>query len=202
MITLNHKNNVYEKDGFEYSRLSTILQKVGIIDPTWYTEEGARRGTYVHTACALFDQNVLDWKTVDHRIDGYVNAWAQFRKDSADRFNFIYIEKKIWSNQIKVAGTTDRIAFEGKRPAILDIKTGDSNFVGIQTAGYSSMMSSISEDPSTKNTFLNSISNRYAIKLNENGTYRLKPLVDPSDYSLWHSAVNVYRFNNPIRRIK
>jgi len=196
MIRLDEQKNVYVHGHNEYDRLTTVLESVGIIDATWYTEFAAQRGTYVHKACALFDQGILDWKTVDPVIEGYVLAWAKFRKDSASRFKNLHIEKTLFHEGIKIAGTLDRIESEENSPSILDIKTGDCAFVGVQTAGYLSLLrNSNLYDLKMENMPLNY--RRYAVKLNANSTYKLKLLNNPADISLWQSAVNIYRWRNP-----
>lgn len=197
MITLDEQKNVYVHAGQSYARVSTILQATGVIDAQWYTEEGALRGTYVHEACALYDKQDLHWESLDDKIKPYVEGYINFRKDSNEKFtDFVgNMEKSFFSAKHRVAGTPDRIVFEGgkvKRTAILDIKTGDSAFVGVQTAAYEAIFRE-------QTGFGLCAINRYCVRLFNTGKYKLIPLVDGNDRTIWQSAVNVYRFKNPLK---
>lgn len=193
MIILDESKNVYVRSGKEYDRVSTVLQATGIINASWYTQDGAMRGTFVHEACALYDLGDLHWDSLDSRLAGYVKGWVRFREDSESRFKIMHIEKKLFCEVNKIAGTADRLGIEGKRPFIIDIKSGDSEFAGIQTMAYESMF------PSIDDALFCQKPNRYVVQVNENATYKLKPLTNPADKAIWQSALNVFRFKNPRR---
>jgi hypothetical protein len=94
-----------------------VLSEIGWVDKTWYTPEGAARGTEVHRVLAAIDRG--EECSYDADLDGYVEAWEEF-KACAKLTKFDAVEQALYSRTYSVAGTIDRM-HDG---IITDIKTG------------------------------------------------------------------------------
>ena len=79
-------------DGVSVPSVTQILRGVGVSADFKAVAPGTleyRRqlGTAVHADCHAYDDNDLDWATVDVRVKPYVEAWCQFREAKALRAN-------------------------------------------------------------------------------------------------------------------
>jgi hypothetical protein len=94
-------------------------------------------GTALHADAHAFDDDDLDWSTVDPRVEPYVRAWATFRENT--RLVPVTRERRVFHPTLGYAGTLDGI-FEqpNGRLVLADIKTGDPTASGCayQTAAY------------------------------------------------------------------
>lgn len=142
------------------------------------------RGTAVHRATELDDLDDLDEDSLDPMIVPYLEAWRQFKRDTRPVFHAI--EQRVFSKRHWYAGTLDRIAtLQGVRGiSMLDIKTcvKVGKEVGPQTAAYAEAIEGYR------------ISNRFAVQLRPDGTYRLIPCKERSDWAVFHSALTLYNW--------
>lgn len=94
-------------------------------------------GTAVHADIHAFDDNDLDWETVDERVLPYVDAWSVFRENTG--LVPMARERRVFSATHFFCGTLDGIFLtkEGKT-VLLDVKTGDPEAAAarFQTAAY------------------------------------------------------------------
>jgi hypothetical protein len=99
------------------------------------TCEAAERGTRVHLACQLYDENRLDNSTVSEidrpYLDSYIKAKRELKirvyQNEIRRYHHIYL----------FAGTLDKIGDIDGVPVIIDAKTGEKSIsYKWQTAAY------------------------------------------------------------------
>jgi hypothetical protein len=98
-------------------------------------------GVSVHADAHSFDDDDLDWSTVDPRVEPYVQAWATFRENA--QLIPTTRERRVYHPRHDYAGTLDGIFegtgghWEGKR-ILIDLKVGDPADAGahLQTAAY------------------------------------------------------------------
>lgn len=98
----------------------------------------AERGTRIHEACTVYDFDPT--ADVDGDIVGYVQAYADFKRDFGIRDWLLY--EAMFGNQ-EVAGTLDRYGMVDGKPTILDIKTGSKLHMkahAVQLAGYAYLL--------------------------------------------------------------
>ncbi len=178
-VTVNDKN--YEMNGTRYARVTNVLKSVGIIDPRWFEEYAALRGTYVLMACAMNDTQTLDYDNLDPLLLGYLQGWVLFLKEHP-QIEIKEIEKFVWDDELKVAGTLDRTAMIKASKGIIDIKavTSVDPAVEIQTAAYARMEGQVDW--------------RMAVQLFPDGTYQAKSLTKAIDRSIWLSACNIHNW--------
>ena len=166
-------------------RVTEVLKGAGLIDTQWFTEEGAARGTAVHTACQYLDEGDLDLTTLDPRIEGYVRAYDAWRRDSGVIVGADWIECPQQDPRGLYRGTPDRILTTRPRK-LIDLKTGSYQaWVALQLAAYVNML----PDPYSYS--------RYALYLSPDGRYSVKEFPKgeySTDLSAFLSALNLYNW--------
>lgn len=120
IYTVEDGNNIYHPPS-----VSEILQDLGYIDSRWFTERSRVRGTYVHKACELYDNNDLDLASVHSEIEPYVNAYIEFC--NAHKPVYELIEHKVYNSVSFYCGTLDRYGQLNGKKSIIDLKTGTSS---------------------------------------------------------------------------
>jgi hypothetical protein len=98
------------------------------------------RGSAAHADCHAYDDNDLDWATVDPRVRPYVEAWAEFREVSNLRPIIGGRERRVYHPDLHYTGILDGIFTAGCMDAnvLVDIKTADpeSAAAHLQTMAY------------------------------------------------------------------
>lgn len=139
-IDFDEEAHRYIVNGEEWLSVTTVLQRVGLIDfsgiPRGILEAAQRRGTRVHLAAHYLTEGTLDWDSVVLEERGYVEAAAAFLK--AAEFEVLAQERRIAHPTYRYAGTTDIIGWWRGLPAVGDYKTGDPDDVAadLQLAAY------------------------------------------------------------------
>ena len=171
----------YIIDGVRYPSVTEILKMGGWIDfarvdPT-ILSRAADRGTYVHEASELIDDDDLDWDSVPKPWVGYCRAYEAFRSKT----NLVIegSEENVTNRDHRYCGQLDRRGRLDGKPAIIDIKTSyrPSDVWGIQIAGYAACFDGDYD--------------RLALWLRRDGTFRLIRYDDPADTDLFLSTVKV-----------
>ena len=179
-------NHEYRLDGVRVPSVTQVLQSAGIIDYSSVPEEwrnfALTRGSAVHHACRLLDENDLDRKTLDSSLDGYIRAYERFLADSGARP--ISIEQCVSNELMRYAGTLDRIYDVGGMRVLADLKTSlVPNWTGIQISAYAACISGV-------DTFLK----RWGVALRDDGTYRIETFEDTMDWDIFVSALAVHNW--------
>ena len=134
----------YRLDGDYIPGLTTVLSDCGLTDSRWAKEEHRDRGTAVHDLCAeiaLFErpESQFEWDgTCDKPI---AVPYGQSFLKGIRALGFVVepgmLEVGVFSAIYLCAGTFDMWGYQGKRRALIDVKSGQpSPGVDIQLAGY------------------------------------------------------------------
>jgi hypothetical protein len=131
------------------------------------------RGNAVHAAGAFLMAGDLDWDTVDPRIEGYVRAVERFHQECPGKI--VCMEKRMVSPGLGLAGTPDLVKFIRGRRSLIDYKTSQQMKprMRLQTAGYQRLWETIYPNQP--------IYERYGLRLQPDGFYKLVPHEDPDD---------------------
>ena len=154
-------------------------------------EYARQRGVAVHKAVQLDIDNDLDEASVAPEISGYLEAWRNFRSQCGLRqADFGEVERPMYHPTYKYAGTPDMTVCLYKRWTVLDVKaTADLHpAVALQLAGYRELVNANTPKGQHK------IEQRCALRLMDNGTYRLQSYTDKGDWSVFLAALTVHRF--------
>lgn len=144
-------------------------------------------GTAAHKATELFDEDNLDESSVHPAIIPYLDAWKKFRDET--KIEILSSEAKVFYQKYGYAGTYDRIALLYGSPCLIDIKCTSvlGPHVGTQLAAYK-------EAHNATNDF--QVSNRFAVQLRPDGTYRLQEYKDRTDFPVFLSCLQIYKWKN------
>ena len=141
-------------------------------------------GTATHTATELWDKGILDLKSLSKPLIPYLEGWKKFKKDMA--FEIEAVEERVYSDKYHYRGTLDRRGIIAGKRCVVDIKTSVDFHAGtsLQLAAY---QGAYNEGKALKDQ----IKDRYAVILNDEGTYKIMKYIDASDYSVFLCALSL-----------
>lgn len=184
-IQFDEELHRYSVGGRSVPSVTQILRGVGIIDDRWFKSPHATRGTYAHKACHFYDENDLDFETLDDIVKPYVEGYINFRETSG--FKPTLIEKIVFDPYSWYAGMLDRTGILNGEAVLIDIKTGSlPGWVGLQTAGYlKALQNEIGPVPHK----------RFALQLKSDGKYNLSTeYKDRNDINVFLAATTVFNY--------
>lgn len=192
MLIFDESKHEYRVNGRVIPSVTQVLQP--LVDyskvPRDVLERAQLLGQAVHRATELHDNDDLDMATLSEELVPYLDAWKRFRQECD--FQPITVEEKLHHPSLGYAGTSDRTGYVRGRKAVLDIKKMISlgPVIGIQLAAYQAM----------HNLRGDSITDRYALGLRADSTYRLEPYTDANDFAVFVSLLTVrnWRIRNGI----
>jgi hypothetical protein len=177
MVHFDPETHTYTLNGERLPSITQILKGEGFIDTAFFTEYGRDRGSIVHRITHWHDTGELDPESVDPALEGYLSAWRKFRAESG--FKPYIIEQPMASEVYRFAGTPDRIGVMDGDDAIPEIKTGEVQpWTGLQTAAQEILYGKRAK--------------RYAVRLTEDGKYKLIPFTDRNDRGVFLAAVSCF----------
>lgn len=126
-LTFEAATHTYRFGGLVVPSVTQILKIAGLIDysmiPADVLQVAAARGTAVHKACELYDQEDLDESSLTDEIRAYLDSYKLWLQHTG--FQPALIESRVWHPQYQYAGTLDRTGvFPDGRLAVVDFKTG------------------------------------------------------------------------------
>lgn len=137
-------------DGRDVPHVTAVLGAVGVAtdfaELAGYSprmaqliEFAAARGTAVHADCHAYDDDDLDWETVDSAVRPYVDAWRICRQNLSLTPLAHARERRIYNSRSQYTGILDGVfVLPDQRRVLIDIKTGDPETAAahLQTAAY------------------------------------------------------------------
>lgn len=147
--------------------------------PRAVLERARQLGQAVHRMTELYDLDDLDMDDLADELRPYLTAWIKFRAETG--FVPETIEKRLYHPALRFAGTPDRSGLINRRRAVIDIKKMLylGPVIGLQLAAYEELF----EKNGTH------VEDRYALGLRADGTYRLQPYTDKSDWPVFLSLL-------------
>lgn len=185
-LEFSDSEHVYRLDGRVIPSVTGILRDEQFIDATWFTEYSRDRGTKVHQAIEFYDAGDLDEETLDPVLWPYVTAWQRFKQEA--NVTIEASEVRLASEVYGFAGTIDKLATIGSTKAIVDLKTSATveAWWAIQLAFYHILLN----EPVRK---------RYAVQLNNDGSYRLHEFRDRRDRGVALAALTINQWKRSQR---
>lgn len=179
--------HTYTVGPLTYPSVTQILEDVGMIDKTWFTEEGADRGTRIHRAIEDFDNNTLNWDEVGEDIVPYIMAWSQYKEDK--KIEVLESEVMFAHGYYKYAGTIDKLVKENNKNGIREIKTGQpQKWHRLQAVAYYSGYNNYIERKHHQPIDLD------IIYLRKNGKYQAVGVDYMGTVDVWECALKLYRW--------
>lgn len=139
-----------EATGLPLVGVTTAIRAAGLMDDRFWTTEARDRGTLVHQTCALIDEGVLDWTSLDPALEGYARAWEGFL---AQTEGLLLWETVVADLERGYAGTLDCVAMlrGDKTPWLIDVKTNHAApWTALQTAAYARPVRTLLNEPRLK----------------------------------------------------
>jgi len=147
----------------------------------------AEFGRHVHQAVDLYNKSTLDEAALDPALAPYLGDWKQFIHDTDAEVTAS--EFRAAHEQLGFAGTLDSVALVRRRCCVIDVKTGQvPRTVGPQLAAYKALLEA-SQPMRVK------VHRRLCVQLTGSG-YRMTECKKPSDWSVFQSCLNIWRFKN------
>lgn len=180
-LTFDAATHTYRLAGKVLPSVTQIIREAGLVDATWYTEQARERGSAVHLACQLLDEDDLDSDGLDPRIEPYVRAWERY-KTEADA-EVLETERAVVHRVYGYAGRMDVLARVAGDLAVIDRKTGVAGpAAGVQTMAYARAY--------TDETGL-VIRHRLAVELRADGTYRVVEFTGLNDWKVFAACLTL-----------
>ena len=183
-LTFDEEAHVYRYAGRVVPSVTQVLSIASANDFTHVDGEVLERarsfGKHVHAMIDLDNRGELDEEALDGELLLYLNQWRLFLRESG--FKVTASEQRIYHKIFKYAGTCDTLLGQGTS-WVLDIKTGSMpKTVGAQLAAYQAAL-----EPRPRRRLCLVLSNH---------NYRLHECKSLSDFALFTSCLNVWRFVN------
>lgn len=173
----------------------SVTQILGILNerslsriPAHVLEAARTRGEFVHRAINLFNRAELDESSLSDDLVPYVDTWKRFLAESGAVV--IASEQSVYHKSLRFAGTPDLVLDWNGRTVVPDIKATAvvPATVGPQTAAYAESLWLMHGGRGRRPL-------RRCIHLLPFGReYRVHERSDPSDWQMFVSCLNVYRF--------
>lgn len=165
--------------------VTEILERSGIADYRFSSEEAMTRGKYVHTATEMIDRGTLDWSDLDPVLVPYCEAYQAFIEDK--RPAILLSEKPMYHPELLFAGTPDRVMEMDGAIILPDLKSGiPTRATAVQTAAYRELVR-VSEKINCRKCF--------SLHLRNDGAYRLTLIENISrHYNIFLAALMVERY--------
>lgn len=185
-IVFDEEPHIYTFMGKRHLSVTQVIRNAGLGEDFGHVtheimDHARHRGRLVHMACQFVDEGTLDMESVHESLRGYVESYILFRKEC--KIQPIAIEKKMLAPEIGLAGTPDLICWMSGRRVVIDRKTSQvmNKSMGLQTAGYSFLWAE------TQGSF---IYERFGLRLQSGGRYKLFQHEDPDDHLAFMQALN------------
>lgn len=197
-LTFDADTHTYRYKG---ERVPSVTQALSVVTdeylrkiPPERLERKRQIGSAVHKAIELDLRGELDPDTIAPVWAAYFAAWTQFRDLLAPE-DIGPCEVPRYSHGWRYAGTPDLVlrVFNPRKAkkhwAIVDVKCSWQLHpaVGPQTEAYRDLLNNDPAQPEM-------IADRYALHLKPTGSYKLIPLDEPHDMTVFLSCLSLYRW--------
>lgn len=188
-LQFNEETHTYYFDNKVIPGVTTVIKPLMNLDHIneEVLDRKSKIGTAAHKATELFDEDNLDESTLHPIIVPYLDAWKKFRDET--KIEIVSSEAKVFNQKYGYAGMYDRIGVLYNEPSLIDIKCTAvlGAHVGNQLAAYK-------EAHNAENEF--QVSKRFAVQLRPDGTYRLEEYKDRSDFPVFLSCLQIYKWRS------
>lgn len=188
-LEFDNSAHAYTINGNRVPSVTQVLQSLEMLDgiPHSVLERARIRGQHVHKAMALLVRGVLDWHSLDAELVPYIEGGKRFLDESG--ITVIASELPVGCARNRCAGTLDLLGEWRDSAALIDFKATATvpPTVGPQTAAYDRLYHGMFGGGRLRK--------RYCVQLMPND-YRVHPLTDPADWSVFQSALNIWHWRN------
>jgi hypothetical protein len=185
MLKFEEEGHVYTYNDEVVPSVTQVMAPISNLDgiPEHHLENARQRGTAVHRATELYDFGELG--EIDMELEPYLEAWKQFLH--CYNPEIIAIERKLFSEKRKYAGTIDRVLKIKRKRTLVDIKATADNVatVGPQTAAYQRLW---------EENYGEQIQERWSVRLLRDGTFDLQKQKTRSDLATFDHCHAIWKW--------
>lgn len=194
MLTFDPAAHEYRWEGAVVPHVTGIIAPLTNYDriPRDALERARQQGQAVHKMVELHMENDLDEAKLPAWMTGHYAALLRFIDETG--FTCWASERYVFHERLGYAGTLDLAGLlpkvrTSKKAAIIDVKRSfyAGPAIGLQTAGYADAWNT--EAPAASK-----VHERYALRLDANGTYRLEPFEDRDDHAAFLACLQQLRW--------
>lgn len=156
-------------------------------------ERARREGKYVHSMIEADCEGDLDVEALADWARPAYAAWCDFKAMSG--FVPILSEEKVYHPTLQYAGTLDLVCEVPKLKgwpglSLIDVKRSlyGGPVIGLQTAAYAGAHDHLKALKTTR------IARRGALRIGNDGKFRLEPFDDPTDFSTFTALLTIQRW--------
>lgn len=193
-LTFEEDGHVYRWHGVVVPSVTTCLSPLTDFSkiPVGTLETARQKGVAVHKMVELHSKGDLDEDSLPTWMTPALEQWKKFVADTG--FEMIVSEHRVYHEQYAYAGTLDLLGIINGKLSFVDIKRSflAGMVIGFQLAAYSAAYFS-----QEKNALLRK-ADRYALKLNETGPYRLEQFDDYNDFNHFVTCLAFYKLQKRI----
>ena len=191
-ITHRVEDHTYwDEAGIEWPGVTRVLRAAGIyqVNPHAEKERYQKRGKAVHFGADLVTMGEWDPESTHAEVRGRIQAAANFVENFGFQREYgeqvVCSSQHIYAGRFDVGGLITRTDKSGKH-VLVDWKSGDPPAgVEVQLALY---------DRAAEETLNSKFSERWAVWLRDDGSYRIQPCNDPASISVGLGAVWIWHW--------
>ncbi len=121
MIEFKPETHQYFLEGRELTPVTTLLQNYGLA-PKFFSQQAAKKGTFIHKAIHLYLLDNLNENSLDPIIKPYFESFKKWFLENEPEVR--EAEYRLGSLLLGFAGTLDFIGIVGEELLLIDWKTG------------------------------------------------------------------------------
>lgn len=186
----------YSNNGIVVPSCTRVLDHSGLVSYDMVRREILERkgtiGRLVHLATQYYDENNLEWSSLDDATKGRTEAWMKFREDTGFVPNKIEERYIATVNGMTFGLTVDREGQFRRHPAVVELKTSAAyqRWWGVQLSGYA--MGVPDHEGNIRSPLaLFASRRRVAVQLFSNGKYKKFDFDEPTDVDVFLSCLHI-----------
>jgi hypothetical protein len=185
-LTFDENLHRYLIDDVPAVSVTQALVDAGLVDTRWFTDFARDRGSAVHKAIQLHEEDDLDESSIGDDVRPYFEAYLKFKAEYS--WCPVGTEIQVWDKAHGFAGTIDQLGEAHGALAIVDFKTGQlSPAVGIQLTGYQILLQLQRSEKVQK---------LLAVRLVGDGSYKIQTY--KSDPGVFFAALKIAQWKRSI----
>ena len=188
-LEFHEEEHIYSLNGKIVTNVTRVLSPLvsfHMVDPV-KLENARRKGVAVHKMVELWCQDDLDEASLPEWMVPVLDQWKLFVEMT--KFRVLESESRVYHKVFGYAGTLDLFGIINEKDhAIIDLKRSFAagDVIGYQTAAYAEAH----ENKKCK---------RFALKLREDGHFKLKEYKDKNDFTHFLTCLNWHRLQEKHR---
>lgn len=194
-IVLDERDHTYTIDGVKAPAVTRVMEPITDFSriPSDVLLRAQEEGTAIHKMVEYFEAGTLNLATLPEWLVPRLDAWVDFKRSTG--YESVYSEERIGDKAFGYAGTLDQFGYWRYRksqatPVLIDLKRTTRRAAGVQLAAYRNGLVATGKIDAR----LGAVTDRYALNLEADGTFKLTPFTDPDDWRCFVGLLALYKW--------